>query len=389
MIKTKFTITEEEILELLRKPEYYHLKPTWTDCIKPNKYLDKQYPCQSKKCPSEQCNRARNSKEYLYQLINHSILPPDYFVVLKFTPESDLLSEDEKNAIFDSLRKKIRYISKCKSKKKPNPPFSYYTKCEFSEGQPHFHLKLTFEDDNHDDFSAEIVKNKLIQIFKKTLTELENSGELISEVRPDKIYFDPVRSPEATARYLAKAEKDLPKHEPVPSHYRFNRKKLSSCSRNHHPVTKKELAHIKKVISAKKMGVNKDYAVINENEKSQIKIFVQPDSQTITSNEVIFQDYTQTEETGCFKHHNRMVHKFLDKQVIITKPSSRTWVSKVLLKAVWGFALVGSLVFVVSKIQSLPEKPQYSLELKQDKSQRAKFMHKWFLDNGFEYHQNE
>ena len=110
MIKTKFTITEEEIVELLRKPEWYYLKPTWTDCIKPNIYLDKQHPCQSKKCTSEQCNRARNSKEYLYQLINHSILPPDYFVVLKFTPESDLLSEDEKNAIFDSLRKKIRYI---------------------------------------------------------------------------------------------------------------------------------------------------------------------------------------------------------------------------------------------------------------------------------------
>ena len=74
---------------------------------------------------------------------------------------------------------------------------------------------------------------------------------------------------------------------------------------------------------------------------------------------------------------------------IINKPSSRTWVSKVLLKAVWGFALVGSLVFVISKIQSLPEKPHYYIELKQDKSQRAKFMHKWFLDNGFEYHQNE
>ena len=180
----------------------------------------------------------------------------------------------------------------------------------------------------------------------------------------------------------------LQKHEPVPSHYRLNRKRLSSWSRNHYPVSKKELAHIKKVISAKKMGVNKDYAVINENEKSQIKIIVQPDSQTITSNEVIFQDYPQTEETGCFKHHHIMVHKFVDKQVVITKPSSGNWVSKILLKAVWGFALVGSLVFVVSKIQSLPEKPHYSVDLKSDQK-RTKFMQKWFLDNGFEYHQNE
>lgn len=388
MIKTKVAIFEKEIRNLLKKPEYYTLKPRWNDCIQPNIYLGKQRPCQNKKCPSEQCNRARNSKEYLYQLINHSILPPDYFVVLKFTPESDLLSEDETYAIFDYLRRKIRHTSKYKSRKKPNPIFSFYIKCEFEKGQPHFHLKLIFEDDYRDKSSAETVKDKFIQIFQNTLTQLENSGELISKVRPANIYFEPVQSPEATARYLAKAEKDLPKHEPVPSHYRLNRKRLSSWSRNHYPVSKKELAHIKKVISAKKMGVNKDYAVINKNEKSQIKIFVQSDSQTITSNEVIFQDYTQAEETGCFKHHNRMVHKFVDEQVIITKPSSRTWVSKVLLKAVWGFALVGSLVAVISKIQSLPEKTHYSVDLKSDQK-RTKFMQKWFLDNGFEYHQNE
>ena len=292
VIKIKKPIEEKKLRKLLITPEWYNLPSKWTDCIKPNIYLDKQHPCQSKKCPSKHCNRARNSKEFLYQLINHSILPPHYFVVLNFTTDSDLLSEDEKNAIFDNLRGKIRHISKYKSRKKSNQIFSFYMKTEFSKGQPHFHLKLRFEDDNHDNSSAETVKNKLIKIFKKTITELENSGELISKVRPDTIYFEPVKSPKATARYLAKAEKDLPKHEPVPSHYRFNRKRLSSCSRNHHPVSKKDLIHIKRVISAKKEGVNKDYTVINENEKSQIKIIVQPDSQTITLNEAIFKDNT-------------------------------------------------------------------------------------------------
>ena len=305
VIKRKVPIEEKELLDLLRKPEYYSLKPRWTDCVQPNIHLDKQRPCYNKKCPSDQCNRARNSKEFQYLLINGSIKPPHYFVVLKFKPDSDLVSEDEKNAIFDYLRRKIRHICKYKGRKKSNPTFSYYIKCEFNKGQPHFHLKLTFEDDNHDNSSAETVKNKFIQIFEKTITKLQNSGELISEVRPDTMYFEPVQSTEATARYLAKAEKDLPKHEPVPSHYRFSRKRLSSCSRNHHPISKKELAHIKKIISAKKMGVNKDYAVINENEKSQI--FVQSDSRVIASTNVSSKDATATQVQGTGRHHKRMM----------------------------------------------------------------------------------
>ena len=69
------------------------------------------------------------------------------------------------------------------------------------------------------------------------------------------------------------------------------------------------------------MAINQASVVINENEKSQLKIFVQPDRQTITSNEVIFQGNSQTEETGSIKNPNRVVNKCEAKQVIAKTPS--------------------------------------------------------------------
>ena len=81
------------------------------------------------------------------------------------------------------------------------------------------------------------------------------------------------------------------------------------------------MANIKKVISANKMAINQASVVINENEKSQLKIFVQPDRQTMTSNDVIFQGNSQTEETGSIKNHNRVVNECEPKQVIAKTPS--------------------------------------------------------------------
>ena len=215
----------------------------------------------------------------------------------------------------------MRHISKYKSKKKLYLTFSFDIKVEFAKQQPHFHLTLAFDDDNYEQKDAKKVKEKIKQIFEKTITELENSGKLISKIRLGSYYFKSLKSPEASARYLAKAEKDLSKHEPLPLHYEKKRKRLFSGSRNHHPVSKKELANIKKVISANKMAINQASAVINENEKSQLKIFVQPDKQTNTSNEVIFQGNSQTEETGSIKNYNRVVNKCEAKQVIVKEPS--------------------------------------------------------------------
>jgi hypothetical protein len=239
-------------------------------------------------------------------LVNYSIKRPDKFVVFKFTTDSDILSQREFGLILKCLRPKIRYISKGKSKKKPNPPFSYDLKTEFSEGQPHLHLTLTF-DDNHESSTAETVKDKFEKIFKKTITKLENSGELISEVRPAEVYFEPFRSTKGSARYLAKAEKDLHKHEPVPSQYISNRMRLNSCSRDHHPVSKKELAHIKKTLSVSKMALNESSDFANESGKSHTKIFVQSDSRAIASTNVSSKDAaTQLQGTG--HHHKRMMN---------------------------------------------------------------------------------
>ena len=307
VIKTKVPIDENELRKLLVKPEWYHLPSKWTDCVKPNIYLDKQHPCQNKKCPSEHCNRARNSRQFQFLLINYSINRPDKFVVLKFTTDSDILSEDELCLILKCLRPKIRYISKCKSKKKPNPPFSFDLKTEFDEGQPHFHITIKFKDDNHDKSSAKTVKDKLKQIFEKTITKLENSGKLVSEVRPAKVYFKPLRSIKGSARYLAKAEKDLLKHEPVPSHYISNRMRLNSCSRDHHPVKKKDLIQLKKTLSVSKMALNESSDFANESGKSHAKIFVQPDSRAIASTNVSSKDATATQVQGTGHHHIRMM----------------------------------------------------------------------------------
>ena len=309
VIKSKVPIEENELRKLLIKPEWYHLPSKWTDCIKPNIFLSKQRPCQNKKCPSEHCNRARNSRQFQYLLVNYSIKRPDKFVVFKFTTDSDILSQREFGLILKCLRPKIRYISKGKSKKKPNPPFSYDLKTEFSEGQPHLHLTLTF-DDNHDSSTAETVKDKFEKIFKKTITKLEDSGDLISEVRPAEVYFDPFRSTKGSARYLAKAEKDLHKHEPVPSHYISNRMRLNSCSRDHHPVKKKDLIQLKKTLSVSKMALNEssDFSKFAyESVKSQAKIFVQPDSRVISSTNVSSIDATATQVQGTGHHHKRMM----------------------------------------------------------------------------------
>lgn len=301
-------IEENELRKLLIKPEWYHLPSKWTDCIKPNIFLSKQHPCQNKKCPSEHCNRARNSKQFQYLLINYSIKRPDKFVVFKFTPDSDILSQGEFGLILKCLRPKIRYISKGKSKKKPNPSFSFDLKTEFSEGQPHLHLTLTFDDGNHDSSSAETVKNKLKEIFEKTITKLENSGELISKIRLAPVYFEPFRSPEGSARYLAKAEKDLPKHEPVPSHYISNRMRLYSCSRGHHPVKKKDLVQLKKALSVNKIALNESSAFAYENSKLQTKIFGKSKCRVIASTVVTHKDAAQAQGTG---HHKRMMNACL------------------------------------------------------------------------------
>ena len=319
----KNTVDIKKIEAILKIPEFFINDITWDDCIEKDRYVydGKQKACRNKKCGSINCIRVRNNQQHQFLLVNYLTKPPHKFIVIKFSPDSDLISEDEMYLIFEHFRIKMRHISKYKSKKKLYLTFSFDIKVEFAKQQPHFHLTVAYDDDDYEKKDAKKVEEKIKQIFEKTITELENSGELISNVRLGSYYFKSLKSPEASARYLAKAEKDLSKHEPLPLHYEKKRKRLFSGSRNHHPISKKELANIKKVISANKMAINQASVVINENEKSQLKIFVQPDRQTMTSNDVIFQGNSQTEETGSIKNHNRVVNECEPKQVIAKTPS--------------------------------------------------------------------
>lgn len=264
MKKSKVSIAEKDLQEWIRIPEWYNLPYQWTDCIKPNIYLGKQRPCQNKKCASEHCNRARNSQQFLFLLINYSINPPDYFIVLKFTPESDLLSECEWDLILKHLRQKIRHISKYPGKRHCNPTFSFDSKVEFDNGQSHLHMTLTFKDETHGSNCAGIVKEKLEKIFHKTVASLQSSGKLISEVQPAPVYFESLRNIQECARYLAKAEDYLSKHEPVPSNYSRKRKRLYSCSRDHQAISKRELAQLKKDLWANKLALKNSSALSNE-----------------------------------------------------------------------------------------------------------------------------
>lgn len=319
----KNTVDIKKIEAILKIPEFFINDITWDDCIEKDRHVydGKQKACRNKKCGSLNCIRVRNNQQHQFLLANYLTKPPHKFIVIKFSPDSELISEDEMYLIFENFRIKMRHISKYKSKKKLYLTFSFDIKVEFAKQQPHFHLTVAYDDDDYEKKDAKKVEEKIKQIFEKTITELENSGELISNVRLGSYYFKSLKSPEASARYLAKAEKDLSKHEPLPLHYEKKRKRLFSGSRNHHPISKKELANIKKVISANKMAINQASVVINENEKSQLKIFVQPDRQTITSNDVIFQGNSQTEETGSIKNHNRVVNECEPKQVIAKTPS--------------------------------------------------------------------
>lgn len=272
MKKSKVSITEKDLQEWIRIPEWYNLPCQWTDCIKPNIYLGKQRPCQNKKCASEHCNRARNSQQFLFLLINYSINPPDYFIVLKFTPDSDILSENELVSMLKCLRPKIRHISRYRGKGQSDLTFSFDLKVEFHKGQPHIHLTLKMNDDTHGTHSAEVVKHKLKKTFLKSLRRLYDSGEIISEVRPAPVYFEPCESFLNSARYLGKAEKHLSRHEPVPSNYSRKRMRLYSCSQDHQAISKRELAQLKKDLRATKLELKNSSTLTNQSCKLQPKI---------------------------------------------------------------------------------------------------------------------
>jgi hypothetical protein len=297
MKKTPLPIPAKDFRNLLSKPEWYKLPFSWTDCIEPNVFLSKQRPCQNKKCPSEHCNRARNSRQYQYLLINYSIRCPDYFVVFKFTPDSDILSENELVSILQCLRPKLRHISRYRGKGQSNLTFSFDLKVEFDDGQPHFHLTLSMNDDTHDSHSAEVVKHKLRQAFQKSLISLYDSGEIISEIRPAPVYFEPFRGILEGAKYLAKAEKYLCKHEPVPLNYSLKRKRLYSSSRDHHAVSRSELAQLKNDLWAKKMELKKTSALINENCNLQPKMQETPQNQKTAPTNVNPEDVSESRST--------------------------------------------------------------------------------------------
>jgi len=75
-------------------------------------------------------------------------------------------------------------------------------------------------------------------------------------------------------------------------------------------VKKKDLIQLKKTLSVSKMALNEssDFSKFAyESGKSQVKIFVQPDSRVIASTNVSSKDAKATQVQGTGHHHKRMM----------------------------------------------------------------------------------
>jgi len=246
------------------------------------------------------------------------------------------------------------------------------------------------------------VWNGSISKFKKIYEE-DNKNNVEKLEKFDgvlgSVYCKKIISVKGSAIYLSKGEKYIYKHIPVPEDFNTSKCHIISRSRNFLVKPKKELLKIyyqnKKFFREwgleprKSIGDDKIILLIEGDIKEPSSVVSDFNDEPIAceAEETKIEDSIKDESVEYAFEDEPIT--IANNKCIINKPSSRTWVSKVLLKAVWGFALVSGLVVVISKIQSLPEKPHYSIEFKPDKSQRAKFMQKWFLDNGFEYYQNE
>ena len=401
------------------KSSYKYTMPIkWCDCRislkgkEVHTVFGQQYACASRKCKSIHCITFQTSREANIRLVNYYYSKPDYFAVLRLENISFALDWLKTKHLLKCFKKQLKDDSRSNAFE-----FKYEFLIEFDDyNYPHFHMMIK----NHGNNGKQEIQSKFksflqavwhasICKFKREEGKYEDEDEEIGKLDgvSGSVYCEKVISISGSAIYLSKGRKHIYKYNCVPEEWDTSRCHIVSRSRGF--LIKKKADLLKIYNQNKQFFWEWKSDPLKDKQDDEILLAMGSDIKDPAdegdinhtpvvsdfNDEPIAFEAKETTTEDSFKEES-VEYAFNDEPItiaandcIVNKPSSRTWVSKVLLKAVWGFALVGSLVFVVSKIQSLPEKPHYSLELKQDKSQRAKFMHKWFLDNGFEYHQNE
>ncbi len=390
-----------------------------------------QYACTSKKCKSIHCIKFQTNKETKIRLVNYYLSPPDYFVVLRLENISFPLGSFMTSELLKSFKKKLKGDSKSQAFE-----FEWEFVIEFDDYKyPHFHMAITNNGNNgklkiKSQFKRFLQKvwNHSISTFKEKYEKYnEDDVEQIQKLNDvfGSVYCEKIISISGSAVYLSKGKKHVWKYNSAPEDWDLRKCHIVSRSRGFLVKEKADLLKIyhqnkqffeewksvphkdkqdDEILSAMGSYIKEPKVESDIKEPKVESDIKEPKVESDINDTPVVSDFNdepialeakETTTEDSFKEES-VDYAFNDESItiaandfIVNKPSSRTWVSKVLLKAVWGFALVGSLVFVVSKIQSLPEKPHYSVDLKLDQNKRAKFMLRWFLDNGFEYHQNE
>ena len=393
---------------MITKRKYKYTMPIkWYDCRislrgkEVHTVYGQQYACTSRKCKSIHCIRFQTSREANIRLVNYYYSNPDYFIVLRL-----------ENIPFALDWLKTKHLLKCFKKQLKDDSisnafeFEYEFLIEFDDyNYPHFHMMIKNHGNNGRQEIQSQFKGFLQEVWNASICKFkreegEDDDDEIGKLDgvSGSVYCEKVISISGSAIYLSKGRKHIYKYNEVPEDWDTIRCHIVSRSRGF--LVKKKAELLKIYNQNKKFFWEWKSDPLKDKQDDEILLAMGSD----INHTPVVSDFND-EPTACeaketttedsFKEES-VEYAFKDEPItiaandcIINKPSSRTWVSKVLLKAVWGFALVGSLVFVISKIQSLPEKPHFSVDLKSDQNKRAKFMLRWFLDNGFEYHQNE
>lgn len=371
----------------------YRLPLRWYDCrisLKGKEVftiLGQQYACTSRKCKSIHCIRFQTNKEAKIRLVNYFYTQPDYFVVLRLENIPFVLGWLITKCLLKGFKKQLKDDSKSN-----NFEFEWEFLIEFDEyGYPHFHMMIKNHGNNgRQEIESEFKKflqkvwDRCIGNFKKKyeddLGSIENLNGLSGSV-----YCEKVISVSGSAIYLSKGQKHILKYNPVPEEWDTTKCHIISRSRGFLVKTKKELLDIynqnKEFFWKWKSDPLKD--------KQKVKITTAMASDPKDSSVVgDFKD----EPIACETKETITENSFKDETIAIAtkKPINKNPLSKVLVKSVWCFALVGGLIFAFNKLDFSKEKPSYHIiDSKSDGHQRNKFMLKWFLDNGFEYHQKE
>lgn len=396
---------------MTNKSKYkYTLPLKWNDCRNSKKgketfsVFGQQYACTSKKCKSIHCIRFQRNKEAKIRLVNYYLSPPDYFIVFRLENISFPMDWLMTKHFLKCFKKQLKDDSKSK-----NFEFDWEFLIEFDDyNNPHFHMAIKNKGNNGKQEIKSIFKRFLQEVWNKSISKFkrkydDENKDNIEQIQKlngvsGSVYCEKVISISGAAIYLSKGQIHIWKYNPVPEEWDTIRCHIVSRSRGFLVKPKKELLELynqnKEFFWEWKsdlIKIKKNDNIISVMESNPIDSVVESDFNVEpialetkkTTPEVNFKE----ESVDCaFKNENIAI---ATKDCIIKNPSSRTWINRILVNAAWGCALVGSLIFAINKIENLVEKPNFSVDLKSDHNQRAKFMQKWFLDNGFEYHQNE